>query len=126
MRLKSDLLQVMLCVAEGRLDEAELLWDSRPAISIVATSEGYPGDYPTGRVITGIEKADQLKDVKVFHSGTTIDANKKLVTDGGRVLSVTALGDTIKEAQALAYKAMQLIHFEGMHYRKDIGHWAMK
>ena len=127
MRLKSDLLEVMLAVADGKLDEVQLNWDSRPAISIVATSAGYPGNYPVGLPITGIEKADAMKDVKVFHSGTKIDPKTgELVTDGGRVLSVTAIGDTIKEAQARAYEAMEQIHFEGIHYRKDIGHWAVK
>ena len=126
MRLQSDLLEVMLAVAEGRLDEIELKWDPRPALSVVATSPGYPGKYPTGLPITGIEKADALPDVKVFHSGTKFaEDGKQVLTDGGRVLSVTALGKTIAEAQHRAYEAMKLIHFEGMHYRRDIGHWAV-
>ena len=126
MRLQSDLLEVMLAVAEGRLDEVELKWDPRPALSVVATSKGYPGKYSRGVPISGIEKADALPDVKIFHSGTKFASDKKSVlTDGGRVLSVTALGKTIAEAQHRAYEAMKLIHFEGMHYRRDIGHWAV-
>jgi phosphoribosylamine--glycine ligase len=123
MRLKSDLLEVMLAVAEGRLDQVELEWDPRPALSVVAASKGYPGSYPTGVPITGIEKADAIPDVKVFQAGTKRQ-DGKIVTDGGRVLAVTALGNTIADAQKRAYQAMSLIHFEGMHYRRDIGHQA--
>jgi phosphoribosylamine--glycine ligase len=125
MRLNSDLAEVMLAVAEGRLDQVELKWDARPAIAVVATSKGYPGKYPTGLPITGIEDAASMRDVKVFHSGTKL-VDGKLVTVGGRVLAVTALGDTIADAQKRAYQAMAKIHFDGMHYRKDIGHQAIK
>ncbi|HEY8668813.1 MAG TPA: phosphoribosylamine--glycine ligase [Tepidisphaeraceae bacterium] len=125
MRLQSDLCEVMLAVAEGRLDQIELKWDPRPALCVVATSKGYPGAYPTGLPISGIEQADALRDVKVFHGGTKAQG-KQVVTDGGRVLSVTALGNTIADAQRRAYEAMKLIHFEGMHYRTDIGRWAIK
>ena len=124
MRLQTDLLNVLLAVAEHRLDEIELKWDPRPAVSVVATSKGYPGKYTTGVSITGIEKTDAMPDVKVFHSGTKLDGDK-LVTDGGRVLSVTALGDTIADAQRKAYEAMKLVHFDGMHYRRDIAHQAI-
>jgi phosphoribosylamine--glycine ligase len=120
MRLKSDLAEVMLAVAERRLDQIELKWDSRPALGVVATSRGYPGAYPTGVPISGIDDADALKDVKVFHSGTAKRENQ-IVTDGGRVLTVTAIGDTIADAQHRAYEAMDKIHFDGMHFRKDIG-----
>ena len=122
MRLKSDLLEVMLAVAEGRLDQVTLKWDDRPSMSVVAASRGYPGKYATGVPITGIEKADALPDVKVFQAGTKFGPDgKTIVTDGGRVLSVTALGDTIADAQKRAYQAMGMIHFDGMHYRRDIG-----
>jgi len=124
MRLKSDLGEVMMAVAEGRLDEVELKWDPRPAVCVVASSKGYPGDYPKGLPITGIEKADAMPDVKVFHSGTKMVGNT-LVTDGGRVLGVTALGNDIADARNKAYKAMQQIHFDGMHYRRDIGSKAL-
>ncbi|MEO6437361.1 MAG: phosphoribosylamine--glycine ligase [Tepidisphaeraceae bacterium] len=125
MRLKSDLLEVMLAVADGTLDQVELEWDPRPAVCVVATSKGYPGEYPTGLPIEGINDADAMRDVKVFHSGTRMDGDK-LVTNGGRVLGVTALGDTTQQAQHRAYEAMKKIHFDGMHYRTDIAHQAVK
>lgn len=125
MRLQSDLLEVMLAVAEGRLDQIELKWDPRPALCVVASSKGYPGSYPTGLPITGLDDADAMQDVKVFHSGTA-KKDGQIVTDGGRVLAVTALGNTIADAQKRAYQAMGKIHFEGMHFRKDIGWRAMK
>jgi phosphoribosylamine--glycine ligase len=123
MRLRSDLLEVMLAVAEGRLDQVELKWDPRPALCVVATSRGYPGKYPTGLPISGLAAADGMEDVKVFHSGTRFEGGK-VVTDGGRVLGVTALGRTIGDAQKRAYEALSKIQFEGMHFRRDIGHWA--
>jgi phosphoribosylamine--glycine ligase len=126
MRLKSDLLEMMLAVADGRLDEIQLEWDPRPAVCVVATSKGYPGSYPTGLPIIGIEKADAIKGVKVFLGGAKIGDEGSIVTDGGRVLGVTAIADTIAEAQKLAYRAMELIHFEGMHYRRDIARQAIR
>ena len=125
MRLKSDLLEVMLAVAEGRLDQVELKWDPRPALAVVATSRGYPGKYATGFPISGLAAADGMEDVKVFHSGTRFDGSR-VVTDGGRVLSVTAIGRNIVEVRKRAYDAMAKIHFEGMHFRRDIGHWAVR
>ncbi len=125
MRLKTDLLEVMLAVVDGHLDQITLEWDSRPAMCVVASSEGYPGKNRVGDVISGIEAADAMANVKVFHSGTAID-NGKLVTAGGRVLAVSAIGDTLKDAQQRCYEAMSKIHFDGMHYRKDIGHRALK
>jgi phosphoribosylamine--glycine ligase len=125
MRLKSDLLEVLMAVAEGRLNKVELDWDERPALCVVATSGGYPGPYKTGLPISGIDQADSMPDVKVFHGGTKLK-DGKVVTDGGRVLAVTARGKTIADAQRRAYQAMGHIRFEGMHYRKDIGHQAAK
>lgn len=125
MRFKGDLAEVMTAVADNTLFKLKAFkWDTRPALSVVATSKGYPGKYPTGVPITGVEKADALSDVKVFHSGTAT-RNGQLVTDGGRVLSVTALGKTLQEAHARAYEAMALVHFDGMHFRKDIGYQAL-
>ena len=124
MRLKSDLLEVMLAVADGRLDQVELKWDPRPALCVVAASAGYPGQYQTGLPITGIAEADAMRDVKVFQGGTRAQG-KTIVTDGGRVLSVTALGNTIAEAKQRAYDALGKIHFEGMHFRRDIGRQAL-
>jgi phosphoribosylamine--glycine ligase len=125
MRLRSDLLEVMLAVAEGRLDKVDLKWDPRPALCVVAASKGYPGKYATGLPITGIDKADSMPDVKVFQGGTKLQG-KTVVTDGGRVLSVAALGNTLADARTRAYRAMEAIHFEGMHYRQDIGHRALR
>jgi phosphoribosylamine--glycine ligase len=125
MRLKSDLLETMLAVADGTLDQVQLKWDPRPAICVVATSKGYPGKYSTGVPISGIDDADAMRDVKVFHSGTRMDGSR-IVTDGGRVLGVTALGDSIAQAQKRAYDAMKKIHFDGMHYRTDIAHQALR
>lgn len=125
MRLRSDLLEVMLATVEGRLDQIELRWDPRPALCVVAASAGYPGKYPTNLPIRGIDQADSLPDVKVFHAGTKLNGSQ-VVTSGGRVLGVTALGDTIALAQRRAYQAMEKIHFEGMHFRKDIGWRAIR
>jgi phosphoribosylamine---glycine ligase len=125
MRLKSDLFDVMMAVVEGRLEQVELKWDPRPALSVVATSRGYPGRYQTGMPISGVEDAESIPDVKVFHSGTA-KRGSQLVTDGGRVLSVTALGHDLSEARRRAYMAIEKIKFEGMHHRRDIGARALK
>src|SRR5438045_1094504 len=125
MRLKSDLADVMMAVVEGRLEQIQLKWDPRPALSVVASSRGYPGRYTTGMPITGIEQANSIPDVKVFHGGTA-RRGSDLVTDGGRVLSITALGQTLAEAKRRAYGALEKINFEGMHYRRDIGARALQ
>jgi phosphoribosylamine--glycine ligase len=124
MRLKSDLLEVMLAVSENRLDQITLEWDPRPALAVVAASGGYPGKYKSGFPISGLADADAMADVKVFHAGTKL-VDGKPHTDGGRVLSVAALGKTIADAQHRAYAAMKKIHFEGIKYRTDIGHRAI-
>jgi phosphoribosylamine--glycine ligase len=128
MRLRTDLLDVLEAVVDGRLEEfiaKPLDWDPRPAVCVVMTSQGYPGAYPKGRVITGIAAADALPDVKVFHAGTTLE-NGFTVTDGGRVLGVTALGDTLAAARDRAYEAVAKIVFTGAHYRKDIAAKALR
>ena len=99
MRLQSDLAEAMLAVAEGHLDRVELKWDPRPAVCVVASSKGYPLSYPKGIPITGVEQADAMEGVKVFHSGTKL-SGKTLVTDGGRVLGVTALGADYADARS--------------------------
>ncbi len=125
-RLKSDLVDVMLAVAAGDLEGIELEWDESWAISVVLASAGYPGDYEKGKAITGIEAAEELPGVKVYHAGTSIaDDGTTIFTNGGRVLNVTAMGSTFKEAQDLAYKACDLIEFEGKQLRRDIGIKAM-
>ena len=128
MRLKTDLLDLLEAVADERLHEFEgkVEWDTRPAVCVVLCSGGYPGKYDTGKQILGIEAADALPDVKVFHAGTKLDAQGRDVTDGGRVLGVTALGDDLAAAKARAYEAVKLITFTGMHYRTDIADKALK
>jgi phosphoribosylamine--glycine ligase len=124
MRLKSDLLEVMLAVCDGRLDEMSLEWDQRPAVCVVMTSGGYPGDYEKGKKITGLDEAGKLEDVVVFHAGTA-EVDGEIVTAGGRVLGVTALGDTIAAAKARAYEAVDKIDFEGAYCRRDIADKAI-
>lgn len=125
MRLKSDLLEVCLAVCEQKLDQVTLEWDERPAVCVVMASGGYPGDYEKGKIITGISEAEQLKDVVVFHAGTAMKGDK-LVTAGGRVLGVTAIGATIADAKKQAYEAVGKISFEGAHYRRDIADKAIR
>jgi phosphoribosylamine--glycine ligase len=127
MRLKSDLFELLDAVVDERLGElppeaAE--WDPRSAVSVVLASGGYPGKYETGKVISGLDEVARMKDVKVFHAGTKRDG-KWVLTDGGRVLAVTALGDTLADAKKLAYEAVAKISFPGMHYRKDIADKAL-
>jgi phosphoribosylamine--glycine ligase len=125
MRLKSDLLEVCLAVCEGRLDEVTLKWDRRPAVCVVMASGGYPGSYEKGKKITGLDEADEMADVKVFHAGTAA-ADRDIVTNGGRVLGVTALGDKVEDAKAKAYEAVDKIAFAGAYYRRDIADKAIK
>ena len=124
MRLKSDLLEVLLAVCDGKLDEVTLRWDPRPAVCVVMSSGGYPGDYKKGIKITGLEEAGKLEDVMVFHAGTKME-NGDIVTDGGRVLGITALGKDIKEAKKKAYEAVDMIKFEGAYCRRDIADKAI-
>lgn len=126
MRLKTDLLEVLLATAEGRLDQlGPLEWDPRPAVCVVMASAGYPGSYQKGFPIRGLEEAAQLPDVKVFHAGTAIK-DGQVVTTGGRVLGVTALGDTIAKAKLQAYTAVKAIRWEGAWCRKDISDKAFQ
>jgi phosphoribosylamine--glycine ligase len=120
MRLKSDLFEVLTAAAEGRLKEYSVLeWDPRPAVCVVMAAEGYPGTYKKGQPIRGLEQAAQLPDTKVFHAGTT-KLGSQVVTDGGRVLGVTALGNDISDAKRRAYEAVKCIRWEGAWCRKDI------
>ena len=124
-RLKSDLLEVLLAVCDGTLDRITLEWDRRPAVCVVMASGGYPGDYEKGKKILGIEEAQQLEDVIVFHAGTK-DMDGDIVTNGGRVLGVTALGQTIRDAKERAYRAVDKIKFDGAYCRRDIADKAIK
>jgi len=124
-RLKSDLLEVCLAVCDGRLDKVTLKWDQRPAVCVVMASGGYPGDYQKGKRITGLNEADRIEDVVVFHAGTAVK-NGDIVTNGGRVLGVTALGQTVADAKARAYRAVDKIKFDGAYCRRDIADKAIK
>jgi len=120
MRLKSDLVPILLGAIDGTLDKVEIEWDDRPACCVVMASGGYPGPYRKGVIIEGLGDAGLLPDTMVFHAGTALQ-DGSYVTNGGRVLGVTALGDTITEARERTYKAVNMIHFNGAHYRTDIG-----
>ena len=125
-RMEGDLLDAFLKIDAGELDQAELAWKDDRAVSVVLTSAGYPGHYEKGKVITGIEKAEELEGVTVYHAGTAIDAAGNIVTNGGRVLDVTAVAPTFEAARAQAYAACALIDFEGKTCRTDIGLKATK
>jgi len=134
-RLKSDLLETMMATSEDKLNRVVKLgglsWDNRACVCVVCASGGYPGDYEKGKEIFGLEEVDKMKDIVVFHAGTKELANlrtceQEIITNGGRVLGVTGLGNTIKEAIYRTYQAVEKIHFEGIHYRKDIGRRALK
>ena len=119
-RLKSDLVDLLEAAVDGRLDTVQAEWDTRAAVCVIMASGGYPGAYEKGKPITGIEDAEALGSVTVFHAGTARN-EETLVTAGGRVLGVTALGDDLCAAQARAYEAVAKIHFEGATFRRDIG-----
>ncbi len=123
-RLQSDLVEAVEAVLDGRLDEIELRWDPRPAVCVVMAAGGYPGHYEKGKVITGLAEASALADVTVFHAGTE-RVGEHVVTAGGRVLAVTALGRTLSAARDRAYEAVDRIHFEGACCRRDIAARAM-
>jgi phosphoribosylamine--glycine ligase len=123
LRLKSDLLELIDAALEGRLHQVEPQWDRRAALGVVVAAAGYPEEPRKGDAISGLPKPGE--DCRVFHAGTRLDG-KTLRTNGGRVLCVTALGDSVKMARARAYEALEGIRFEGMQYRKDIAHRAIK
>ncbi len=125
MRMDGDLAEIMEAVIDERLDEVELKWQDDATICVVMASGGYPGDYGKGKVITGIEEADAVEGVKVFHAGTA-EKDGQIVTAGGRVLGVTARGRDVPQAIERAYEACDLISWDGAQYRKDIGAKAFK
>ncbi|ACD96472.1 phosphoribosylamine--glycine ligase [Trichlorobacter lovleyi] len=124
MRMKSDLVPLLLAVAEGDLSGHSIEWHDQAAICVVMAAEGYPGDYPKGDSITGIEAAEQLTDVTVFHAGTA-EKDGRIVTAGGRVLGVTALGNTVAAAIERAYQGVEKISWRGVQFRRDIGKKAL-
>jgi phosphoribosylamine--glycine ligase len=123
-RLKSDLVDIIMLAVEGRLKQAEISWDERACVCVVAASGGYPGKYEKNKPINGLENFKSENDVVVFHAGTKIQ-DDLVVTSGGRVLGITALGDDIQQAIGLAYKAIKKVSFEKMFYRTDIGKKAL-
>lgn len=127
MRLKSDLLEIMLATVEGRLGQLDPPeWDDRPTVCVVMAADGYPGSYEKGKVITGLDQAAQIPDVKVFHAGTRLsDDGTQVLTNGGRVLAVTAIGDNVPQAKARAYEAVRCIRWPGAWCRKDIADKAV-
>ena len=126
MRLRSDLVDVLEATVEGRLDELdELDWDPRASVCVVMASGGYPGNYERGQVIRGLDKAAETPDVKVFHAGTaTVDG--QVVANGGRVLGITALGNSVSAAKLQAYTAVKEIRWDGAWCRKDISDKVIK
>jgi phosphoribosylamine--glycine ligase len=123
-RMKSDLVEIMEAVADGKLSEKTIEWDEKPAVCVVMAAGGYPGNYKKGHEISGIQDANALEDTYVFHAGTS-DKDGKTVTAGGRVLGVTARGQDIEKAIKAAYKAVDKISWEGAYCRKDIGKKAL-
>lgn len=126
MRLKTDFVDLIEATIDRRLSEiGKLEWDERPSVCVVMASEGYPGNYEKGKLIRGLDEAAKIDDVKVFHAGTKLDAEGKVVTNGGRVLGVTALGDSVATAKLQAYKAVKCIRWDGAWCRKDIADKAI-
>jgi phosphoribosylamine--glycine ligase len=123
MRLKSDLVELCSAALMGKLNTVGVHWDPRPALGVVLASEGYPGDYNKGQIITGLHDLDS-DDTKIYHAGTS-QKGHDIVTNGGRVLCVTSLGQSIREARHRAYQVIGKIHWQGIYFRRDIGHRAL-
>lgn len=119
--LETDLVEIMLACVEGRLADIDVHWRDGACATVVMAAPGYPASYPKGLPIQGIDEAEALQDVMVFHAGTDHDYQRAVVTAGGRVLAVSALGDDLSAALNKSYAGVAQIHFEGAHYRKDIG-----
>jgi phosphoribosylamine--glycine ligase len=133
MRMKSDIVPIFEAIIDEKLDHRLIEWNERAAVCVVLAAGGYPGNYEKGIPIEGLDRVDQLENVMVFHAGTklenresNVERRTQIITNGGRVLGVTGLGDNIKFAIENAYRAVNLINFSGMHYRKDIGKKALK
>ena len=118
-RIKSDLLPLLEATIDGKIDTCAIEWVTRAAVTVVLTSGGYPGKYETGKSISGLEAAEKLEDVRIFHAGTK-RGDGQIKTAGGRVLAITALGSSVEDARECAYDAVSRIHFESCQYRRDI------
>jgi phosphoribosylamine--glycine ligase len=125
LRLESDLVEALEACIEGRLAATELRWSPGASVCVVASSAGYPGSYKTGFPISGLAAAARVPGVQIFHSGSA-QLGSQLLTSGGRVLGVSAAAPSLEEALARAYQAMAEIHFDGIYYRRDIGHRALR
>jgi phosphoribosylamine--glycine ligase len=125
MRLRSDLVELLLAAHAGRLSGVNAHWSPNPSVCVVLASRGYPGKFETGKVITGYDAAEAIGGVKVFHAGTRV-VDHQLISSGGRVLGVTAVGPDLAASVERAYTAVSKIGFEGMHFRRDIGAKAMR
>ena len=126
LRLKTDLVELAQAAVGGKLDQIEAEWDRRAGLGVVLAAAGYPDDPQKGAAIHGLEELDEqtYPDCKVFHAGTAL-VDDSVVVSGGRVMCVTALGDSVKQAQRAVYDAVARIHFDGMQYRTDIGYRAV-
>jgi len=125
MRMKSDIVPLLMACVDGSLEGMEIEWDSRAAICVVMCARGYPGSYEKNMVVHGLSEVTQMEDAVVFHAGTRLD-RETIVTNGGRVLGVTALGDSIPQAVQKVYEGVARIHWKAMHYRRDIGRKALE
>jgi phosphoribosylamine--glycine ligase len=125
MRLDSSLVDLVEACVDGRARAVKPVWSTDPAVCVVLAAEGYPGELRRGDVIEGLDAADQVEGVQVFHAGTAIDERGRWVTAGGRVLGVTARGASLRAAVDRAYRAVGCIRWRGMQYRKDIAHRAL-
>ena len=126
MRLENDLFDIMKATIDGMLSEVNISWKDETALCVVVSSKGYPGSYEKGKTISGLDSFKGIEDTVVFHAGTATNNKGELITSGGRVLGVTALGSDLQGAKDNAYRAVEKIHFDGMHIRKDIGDKALK
>jgi len=124
-RLENDLVELLDASSSGTLAKHELKWKPEASVCVVMASGGYPGNYTKGKIISGLDAVNALSGTKVFHAGTAVK-DGQIVTNGGRVLGVTALGKDLKAAQAAAYAAVEAIHFDGAHFRRDIAAKALK
>jgi phosphoribosylamine---glycine ligase len=124
MRMKSDIVPILIAIAEGDMAGLKIAWHDKAAVCVVLASQGYPGSYRKGDEIFGLDEAERIDDLFVFHAGTEIKGGK-IVTGGGRVLGVTALGDTVQDAIDRAYRGVAAITWEGVHFRRDIGRKAL-
>ena len=124
MRMRGDIIPILEACIKGNLSQYQIEWDSRASVCVVMASKGYPGDYEKGKTIQGLKEVSQMKDVFVFHAGTALK-DSQMITNGGRVLGVTGLGEDIPRAIEKTYQAVKKITWDGVHYRKDIGQKAL-